>query len=82
MTKKNKDLYGFLKNKLDFIKSFFTTVLISLFGLVGFETANFTKNSVLMNILSILAIMLLLVTFIILVLEISKTFKTMKGLLL
>jgi hypothetical protein len=81
MTEKNKDMYDFLKSKLDFIRSFFTTVLISLFGLVGFITLNFDKNSVSLNFLVIFGIILVVIIFYLLLIEALKIFKKMKELL-
>jgi hypothetical protein len=81
MTEKNKDLYDFLKVKLDFYKSFLTGLLVAVFGLVGFLALNFTKNSVTLNFLAVGAIILLLVAFVFMASEVAQIFKRMKGLI-
>lgn len=52
----NKNLWEFLKIKLDFLKPFLTTLLLLDAGLIGFIFLNFDKNGFILNFCSTIAI--------------------------
>ena len=81
MTEKNKDLYDFLKVKLDCIIRFLTVILVAFFGVASFLVLNFTKNSALLNILTISATIVLFILVLLFSSGIVIILQKMRGLL-
>lgn len=76
-----KDKNDFLKNKLDLIKQFFTTLLVVDVGLFGFLFLNFEKNSWFLNFCAVCGIILVGAVFGFLLKMAIEILKEMKGLL-